>query len=95
MSSTGALDALLEAGALAVERRDDAPMIAWTSIHGLACIVAFSALPPDIPVAAATRIVIVRHRPSVGTPVSPTQGCTVVILAGIVILRLRSSWRRP
>jgi AcrR family transcriptional regulator len=53
-----ALDALVAVGALSGERRGEAPMIAWTSVHGLACIVAFSALPPDLPVAAAIRVVL-------------------------------------
>jgi AcrR family transcriptional regulator len=53
-----ALDALVAVGALVGERRAESPMIAWTSVHGLACIVAFSALPPDIPVASAIRVVI-------------------------------------
>lgn len=54
----GALDDLVTVGALSMERRGEAPMIAWTSVHGLACIVAFSALPPDVPVAVATRVVL-------------------------------------
>ncbi len=55
---TGALDDLVAVGALTAQRRSAAPLIAWTSVHGLACLVASSALPPDVPLATATSIVM-------------------------------------
>lgn len=41
----GALDELVDAGVLAPKLRADAPLIAWTAVHGLASLIAQGAVP--------------------------------------------------
>lgn len=40
------VDQMIEAGAIPSERRLDAPLIAWSSVHGLSVILTASAVPP-------------------------------------------------
>jgi AcrR family transcriptional regulator len=45
---TDALDAIVAAGEMSLERRADAPMIAWSAVHGLASILVRQMMPsPD------------------------------------------------
>jgi len=41
-----ALDALVQAGELPVARRDSAPLVAWSAVHGLSSVLVRGMLPP-------------------------------------------------
>lgn len=53
-----ALDDLVTSGAMPPARRDEAPLIAWSSVHGLAALLAFGEVPPDLDREAATATVV-------------------------------------
>jgi AcrR family transcriptional regulator len=58
----GALDALEARGAITDERRTDAPLIAWSAVHGLASIIATGVLPEGSTPDAATDAVLLGVR---------------------------------
>lgn len=43
----GAIDEMVDAGAIPAARRADAPLIAWSGVHGLSTILTASVQPPD------------------------------------------------
>lgn len=55
---TSVLDDLVASGDLSPDLRQDAPLICWTSVHGLASLVSFGELPPVEDVGAATDAVV-------------------------------------
>ena len=54
---TNALDAMVQHGELAPEMRADAPMVAWSAVHGFAGVLVRQMLPPPHTTADATEAV--------------------------------------
>mgnify|MGYP006276749841 CR=1 FL=1 len=53
-----ALDDLVDVGALDPALRQEAPLVAWTSVHGLACLVTSAQVPPQAEVHAMLDVVL-------------------------------------
>lgn len=52
------IDEMIDAGAIPAHRRADAPLIAWSGVHGLAHILTSSAWPPDtVPIGQIAAVV--------------------------------------
>lgn len=63
---TGVLDELVDAGALEPSLRESAPIIAWTSVHGLASLLVAGSTPPDIDSDALIQSVIAATHRALG-----------------------------